>query len=177
MEHSMRKTKFLVILGILAIFMTLMACPPAANALTQADAIVGKKWQDDYTDWNTHSSNGLTYDCQIGVNFVETASYGRQEGTIYQKKINETSGYIYYQITNTASFKYSSKPASEYLNKWYAIYYKDLTENSVTMCDACPKTDSISDYCCTDSLNEAVTTLTVENNYFAYPIAFTIVTQ
>ena len=70
------------------------------------------------------------------------------------------------------------------MNKWYAMYYKDLTENSVTMSDANPgfetsdpNTHKIADYHCVDSLGKAVTTITVENNYFDNSVSFTIVAQ
>ncbi len=195
----MQKSKFLALLGILAVFMTLVACPPPAEtsedekkneisaiALTTSDAIVGKMWDDhDSYLYYPYNVNDLSYDCRISTNFIETASYGRQEGTIYQKKISETSGYIYYKITNSASFTYSNKDAADYQDKWYAVYYKDLTANSVKISDAYPSfepydpvTYKIADYHCADSLSDAIATFTVENEYFASePPTYTIVTQ
>ena len=192
----MQKSKFLALLGILAVFMTLVACPPADNtsdegknevsaiALTTDDAIVGEKWADN-NSYYSYNVNDVTYDCRFGVDFIETASYGRQEGTIYQKKISETSGYIYYKITNSVSFTYSNKDAADYQDKWYAVYYKDLTADSVKISDAYPSfepydpvTYKIADYHCADSLSDAIATFTVENEYFASePPTYTIVTQ
>ena len=178
------------LLFITAILMTLVACPPAetpvtADPLSADDAIVDTKWQDDYTGWNSYTSTDASWDCQIKVGLVMTASYGVQEGTIYHKKINNTSGYIYYKISNPTAFRYSKKAATDYKDKWYAIYYKDLTENSVQMCDAYPSfetrdasdDDKIADYHCADSLSAAIKTFTVEKKYFAWPTAFTKVSE
>ncbi|MCR5401030.1 MAG: hypothetical protein K6E78_05475 [Treponema sp.] len=153
----------------------------AYRQLTADDAIANVKWADDYTPWNNYDS---TYDCRITPSFIETASYGKQEGKIYIVKISETSGYIYYQIKDTSSFSYSNKEASSYLDKWYGLYYEKLEADKVTMCDALPSfepsdpvTYKIADYHCADSLEDAVKNITVENGYFENTTPFDKVTE
>ncbi len=144
----------------------------AYTTLSSDDAIVGIKWADSYTSWNPYA----TYDCCINVDSIETASYGKQTSTIYQKKLSDTEGYLYYKISDTTSFTSSSADASTYAGKWYGLYYKDLTSTSVTMCDACPS-DYATSYHCFDSLEDAVAGLTVDAGYFAYTTEFTAVTE
>lgn len=145
--------------------------------LTGSDLIFGTKWQDDFTDWNNYGES--SYDFKALATSIETASYGAQTGTVYIRKLSETSGYIYYQISDTTGFSYSNKEASEYSGKWYAVFYKNLTTSSVKMCDAYPSfeasdpdTYKIADYHCADTLEDAVNNITVENGYFANPVDF-----
>ena len=140
-----------------------------------SDPLYNIAWADGFTSGNSYT----TYDFKASADFIETASYGKQEGTVVQVKLSETSGYIYYQISDTTLFSYSNKEASEYSGKWYGMYYKDLTPTSVKMCDANPSfeasdpdTYKIADYHCADTLEDAVNNITVENGYFANPVDF-----
>lgn len=147
------------------------ALPEGIEELSSSDKLIGK-WADDYTSWNTYT----TYDTCIATSYIESASYGKQEGTVYQRKISDTEGYLYYQISNTTNFSYSSKDAETYKGKWYGVYYTDLTDNSVKMSDACPA-DYKTDYAAFDSLEEARKGLTVEAGYFSTTITFTRVSE
>ncbi|MBB5218028.1 hypothetical protein DYE49_07230 [Treponema rectale] len=139
----------------------------------QSDSLLyGVKWADSVKKWNTYS----TYDAYCCADYIQTSSYGMQESTVYQRKISDTEGFLYYKITNTSNFTYSDKDASSYLGKWYGVYYKNLTSSSVTMCDAYYAADS-SDYYCFDSLEEAVNGFTPDSGYFTYLTDFTKVTE
>lgn len=138
------------------------------------------KWNDGYTGYNSYTD----YDAAFSADLMESASYGAQSSKVYQRKVSDTSGYLYYQISDASNFSYSDKNASEYLNKWYGVFYKDLTSSSVSMCDAYPSfetsdptTYKIADYHCFDSLEAAVKGLTVEAGFFASPVSFTKVTE
>lgn len=135
----------------------------------QSDSyLAGAEWSDSYTARNTYTS----YDSKITPSYIETASYGKQTGTVYYRKLSDTEGYLYYQITDTTNFSYSSQPAASYEGKWYGVYYKELTASSVTMCDACPA-DYATNYHAFDTLEEAVKGLTLKAGYFSYPTEFT----
>lgn len=90
---------------------------------------------------------------------------------LYTYKETETSGYIYFQFNNedyigSKSYNqatYESVPAE--VGQWYAIHYKNLSNNSIYICQA-SKSDG-TDYCF-DKLEDAVKILTVDNGYFSY---------
>lgn len=132
-------------------------------------SIKNKKWEDDFSGWNTY----VTYDFCVTNSYIETSSYGRQEGEIHIVKTSATSGIIYYEITNTTNFSYSSKTAESYLGTWYGVFYDELTPNSVKICDACPA-DYTTDYHTFASYEDAVANLTKEVYYSNAPY-FTVV--
>lgn len=148
--------------------------------LDSSSILLNVKWADSFTSYNSYDNS---YDVRISDTFIETSSYGKQEGTVYQRKLSESSGYLYYKISDTSSFSYSYKDASSYKDMWYGLYYKDLTAESVSMCDAYPSFEiadesyKIADYHCFNTLEEAVKGLTLENKYFATVPEYTKVTE
>lgn len=134
--------------------------------LSKSDGIVGK-WEDDYPDWQIYE----TYDCQISVGKVETCSYGGHEGSVYIAKLSQTSGYVYYQLkSDVTGYDDNGKEYEIHCaEKWSAVFYKDLTSNSVKMCDAFNRS---SPYDFPDSLEKCVHKYTVENGYFENPVTF-----
>lgn len=135
----------------------------------KADDPICKKWEDDYPGWNTYG----TYDFNFGPDFVESGSYGRQEGTVYIRKVSSTEGYIYYQISDLSYFSYAEKPAK--LGQWYGVYYSELSETSVKISDACPE-DYTKSYHAFNSFESAVIGLT-KKLFFGYGPVCTIVSE
>jgi len=83
---------------------------------------------------------------------------------------SETSGRLFLKYTRALCPTHSDFKNSVYtydsdapdVGKWYAILYKDLTDNSVKLSGAAGAKTSC------DTLEEAIETFTVDNGYFAY---------
>ena len=128
--------------------------------LSAEDGIAGK-WTYDNKDWNAYGD----YACNYVSNKIETASYGIQTGTVYIQEVSETSGYIYYKFSDDMT---GYGPAPDYTpytvecaGKWCAVAYKNLTADSVQMCDAYKTYDFA------ESLSKAVELYTVDNGWFS----------
>ena len=124
--------------------------------LSAEDSIVGK-WK--YTNYESQ----LEYDMAISVNKVE-GSFGSHSGNVYIQEVSETSGYIYYKFSDDIT---GYGPAPDYTpytiecaGKWCAVAYKNLTADSVQMCDAYKTYDFA------ESLSAAVVLYTVDNGWF-----------
>ncbi len=77
------------------------------------------------------------------------------------------SGYLYFKYTKAFCKTHSDKSGvyvydtdSEHVGKWYAVYYKDLTETSVQISGAYGSVPS------TETLEEAKKVFTVEKGYY-----------
>ena len=133
---------------------------PVARLLTADDAIIGT-WADD-SSYNPYDG----YDCLISEDKIETASYGVHVGPVYINKVDETSGYLYYQFENdipgweqiNGEWVQGTVPGTK--GKWGAVAYKNLTVTSVNMCDM-----DNSEFAST--LEEAKTMYTIDNERFA----------
>lgn len=104
----------------------------------------------------TSSYNGTTstYDSYAGNNLV--VSYTNDE---------ETSGYIYIKYTRAMNpDDYSYSETAPDVGKWYAIAFKDLTASSLNLSGAYKKSGKTS----TETLEEAISTFTIDNGYFDY---------
>lgn len=137
--------------------------PAGIEELSPDSPLIGT-WQDSFTSSNSYEN----YDMQIATTFIETASYGRHDGIIYIGKINESSGYIYYQLSSDIQ-GYGSAPlytpyTVECKGKWSAVAYSNLTASSVKTCDAY---NSNSPYDFPNTLEECVKKYTNENGYYS----------
>lgn len=103
----------------------------------------------------TSSYNGTTstYDSYAGNNLV--VSYTNDE---------ETSGYIYIKYTRAMNPDYSYSETAPDVGKWYAIAFKDLTASSLNLSGAYNASGKTS----TETLEEAISTFTIDNGYFDY---------
>ncbi len=134
--------------------------PENVRALTNEDGIIGK-WTYDNKSWNAYGD----YACNYEPNKIETASYGVQTCVVYIQEVSDTAGFIYYKFSDDMT---GYGPGPEYApytvecaGKWCAVAYKNLTADSVQMCDAYKTYDFA------DSLSKAVELYTVENGWFA----------
>ena len=134
--------------------------PQGIEELSADSPLIGK-WKDSYDSYNTYG----TYDTQISTSFIETSSYDKHEGKIYIGKIDDYSGYIYYQLsTNITGYDNSYQPYTiECKGKWSAVAYSNLKSTSVNMCDA---HNSQSNYDFQNSLEECISLYTIDNGYF-----------
>lgn len=134
--------------------------PQGVEELSADSPLIGK-WKDSYDSYNTYG----TYDTQISTSFIETSSYDKHEGQIYIGKIDDYSGYIYYQLsTNITGYDNSNQPYTiECKGKWSAVAYSNLKSTSVNMCDAY---NSQSKYDFQNSLEECISLYTIDNGYF-----------
>lgn len=172
MNHffSLHRTKFSAILIALSLSIFLASCktesdpkdflPQGVEELSADSPLIGK-WQDSYESHNTYDD----YDTQISTSFIETASYGKHESKIYIGKIDDNSGYIYYQLSeNITGYNDSYESYTiECKGKWSAVAYSNLKSTSVNMCDAY-NTNTKYDF--QNSLEECITLYTIENGYF-----------
>lgn len=167
---SLRRTKFSAILLLLSLSIFLASCKPEPDPETllpqgieelSTDSPLIGKWKDSYENWNTYDD----YDTQISTSFIETASYGKHESKIYIGKIDDNSGYIYYQLSeNITGYNNSGESYTiECKGKWSAVAYSNLKSTSVNMCDAY-KANTKYDF--QNSLEECITLYTIENGYF-----------
>lgn len=84
------------------------------------------------------------------------------------QKLDSTSGYIYIKYTvayldkGDGKYEYSEKAPD--VGKWYAISYKDLGAEKISISGAYKEGGATS----CETLDEAVTEFTVDNGYFAY---------
>ena len=89
-------------------------------------------------------------------------TYSSYEGdNLTIEKISDTAGTIFikYTVAMNADYTYSSTAPD--VGKWYAISYKNLTANSVSLSGAYGKLSSA------ETLEEAKKEFTIENGYFA----------
>lgn len=101
--------------------------------------------------FNSFKNYGDTYESYEGNNLVirETSS---------------DSGYIYIKYTKSMNPDYSYSTNAPDVGKWYAISYKNLTINSISIAGA--YSDAAGAKTSTDTLEEAIKEFTIEKNYF-----------
>ena len=168
---SLRRTKFSAILLLLSLSIFLASCKPEPDPETllpqrieelSTDSPLIGKWKDSYESYNPYDDY---YDTQISTSFIKTASYGKHESKIYIGKIDDNSGYIYYQLSeNITGYNDSGESYTiECKGKWSAVAYSNLKSTSVNMCDAY-KANAKYDF--QNSLEECITLYTIENGYF-----------
>lgn len=132
-------------------------CMPV-NSL--GDVSVYGKWVDNTKavyeiNQSTFKNYGETYDSYEGDNLVVV-------------KDSDTAGRIFIKYTkaycsthsNSANYIYDSDAPD--VGKWYAISYKNLTANSISISGAYGTKSSM------DTLEEAKAEFTIENGYYSY---------
>ena len=128
--------------------------PQTEDPTSPKEVTIFGTWADD-SSYNPYNN----YDCKITIDYIETASYGKHDGPIYLTKTSETSGFIYYQFSEDipgydANLKRITVEGTK--GKWCAVAYKNLTADSVQMCDA------FKTYDFANTLSEAVELYTLD---------------
>ena len=102
--------------------------------------ITGTTFQNFYQTTESYSGNNLSFSSD-----------------------DNNSGYIFFTYTRSANPDWTYSDTAPDVGKWYAVHYKNLTSNSVSLSGAA-KTGGKSS---TETLSEAITEFTVENGYFS----------
>lgn len=104
------------------------------------------EWPESYTITNTA--------------FESKGSY--KGNNLVVQKLDSTSGYIYIKYTVAMNADWSYSETAPDVGKWYAISYKDLGAEKISLSGAYKKDGATS----CETLDEAVTEFTVDNGYF-----------
>lgn len=90
-------------------------------------------------------------------------SNGYYEGNeLCVRNISSSSGYIYIKYTKAMNADWSYSENAPDVGKWYAISYKNLTDDTVSISGAYKSGGATS----IETLDEAVSEFTIENGYF-----------
>lgn len=148
--------------AILVLFLSfnLMSCKNGTEVEFVYYDISGK-WKDAYSYYEISETEFKTY----GESFDSYAG-----NSLLIAKTSSDSGYIYIKYTRAYCPKHSDPNKSVWtydtdapdVGKWYAIAFKDLTSNSVSISGAYKKGGKTS----TETLEEAINEFTIENGYF-----------
>ena len=130
-----------------------------ARPLNATDKIIGtwvSEWGEKYviseTDYDNYSHwNSETQKTDNSQWFLYYST-----NDLYMRKIDDNSGYIYCKFDDADHVGYNATAG-----QWYAIYYFDLTANSVKISGAAGAKGGC------DTLEEAITEFTVDNGYMS----------
>lgn len=118
-----------------------------------ADDLLVGTWTDG-TKYGTYIITNTTF---------ENAGSYRGNNLVVQK-LDSTSGYIYIKYTVSMNADYSYSETAPDVGKWYAISYKDLGAEKISISGAYKEGGATS----CETLDEAVTEFTVDNGYFGF---------
>lgn len=109
-------------------------------------------------------TDGTKYGTYIITNttFENAGSY--KGHNLVVQKLDSTSGYIYIKYTVAMNEDYSYSETAPDVGKWYAISYKDLGAEKISISGAYKDGGATS----CETLDKAVTEFTVDHGYFAY---------
>lgn len=156
MEFFMKNTKFSFNRAWLVLTALLM------SALVAVSFTSCKSDDDDASIYGTWVNKTDTYTETYKI--TETMfSNGYYEGnnlTVIES--SDSAGYIYIKYTKAMNADYSYSENAPDVGKWYAISYKNLTDDTVSISGAYKSGGATS----TETLDEAVSEFTIENGYF-----------
>lgn len=118
-----------------------------------ADDLLVGTWTDG-TKYGTYIITNTTF---------ENAGSYKGDNLVVQK-LDSTSGYIYIKYTVAMNADYSYSETAPDVGKWYAISYKDLGAEKISISGAYKDDGATS----CETLDEAVTEFTVDNGYFGF---------
>lgn len=109
-------------------------------------------------------TDGTKYGTYIITNttFENAGSY--KGDNLVVQKLDSTSGYIYIKYTVAMNADWSYSETAPDVGKWYAISYKDLGAEKISLAGAYKNGGATS----CKTVDEAVTEFTVDNGYFGY---------
>ncbi|WP_288603427.1 hypothetical protein [uncultured Treponema sp.] len=118
-----------------------------------ADDLLVGTWTGGSTEWpESYTITNTTFE-----------SKGSYKGNnLVVQKLDSTSGYIYIKYTVAMNADWSYSETAPDVGKWYAISYKDLGAEKISISGAYKKDGATS----CETLDEAVTEFTVDNGYF-----------
>lgn len=118
-----------------------------------ADDLLVGTWTGGSTEWpESYTITNTTFE-----------SKGSYKGNnLVVQKLDSTSGYIYIKYTVAMNADWSYSETAPDVGKWYAISYKDLGAEKISISGAYKKDGATS----CETLDEAVTEFKVDNGYF-----------
>ena len=143
----------------LAVFITVVSLC-AFGCKTQPEEV---SYSDIFGKWT--SSPNEVY--EISKDYFKTygegwSGYEGDSIIIIPNENDNTSGTIFLKYTVSANPDYSYSNTAPDVGKWYAVSYKNLTKNSVSLSGALKSGGKTS----TETLEKAIQEFTVENGYF-----------
>lgn len=128
---------------------------PEVEHVYDADDLLVGTWTGGSTEWpESYTITNTTFE-----------SKGSYKGNnLVVQKLDSTSGYIYIKYTVAMNADHSYSATAPDVGKWYAVSYKDLGAEKISLSGAYKKGGATS----CETLDEAVTEFTVDNGYFAY---------
>ena len=151
----MKKLHVLNILTIIALLLVFVSCDTAVeenNADSGLPDYVGT-WKNTYNE--VYKITETTFIC-------DSNGYGFEANNLVMDKKDDKSGIFYMQITKNNGWWSNYNP----VGKWYAVAYKNMTDTSLSLSNACtayPKCEMD----CQASLDAAKTHFDAEK-YFTY---------
>ena len=144
----------------LAVFITVVSLCAFGCKTQPEEAFIS----DLYGKWT--SSYDEVY--EISKDYFKTygtwgSGYEGDSINIITNENDNTSGTIFLKYTVSMNPDYSYSDTAPDVGKWYAVSYKNLTKNSVSLSGALKSGGKTS----TETLEKAIEEFTVENGYFA----------
>lgn len=117
---------------------------------------------DDASIYGTWVNKTATYteNYKITETMFSNGYYEGNNLTVIES--SNSSGYIYIKYTKSMNADWSYSETAPDVGKWYAISYKNLTDDTVSISGAYKAGGATS----TETLDEAVSEFTIENGYF-----------
>lgn len=132
--------------------------PEGVQKFSDSDGIIGT-WVSEYgekyvisaTDYDNYSRYDSNFEYHADQWFLYYST-----NDLYIKKVDDNSGYVYGKFDDADHVGYGAT-----VGQWYAIYYFDLTANSVKISGAAGAKGGC------DTLEAAITEFSVENGYMS----------
>lgn len=146
---------------------------PAGVKELSADSMLIETWVDAGSWGNSYYE--LSYDSfrNYGDYGTPESAYEGYEGnSIVTRKLTNDTGYLYMKYTKAMNPDYSYSTEAPDVGKWYAVYYKIYSSESISLLGAWGSKEGHK-VSSTATLEEAINEFTVENGYFGspYPLA------
>lgn len=126
--------------------------------ITENDGIIGV--------WSCTYDNGYVETYTFTATTFDAGSYSYAGNELKVIKTSDDSGYIYFKFTRAAKPDYSSysdnPEEAPDVGKWYAVSYKNLKADSISLSGAYKSGGKTS----TDTIDEAIKEFTIGNGYF-----------
>jgi hypothetical protein len=150
----MKKSLLFKILTLFTFMLVVVSCDTAAeeNPDEQTPTYVGT-WKNTY---------GETYNITESTFICDSNGYGFEAANLVIDKKDNKSGVFYMQITKNNSWWSNSDP----VGKWYAVAFKNMTDTTLSLSNACTAYPEC-EMDCQDSLEKAKAHFTVDE-YFTF---------
>ena len=112
--------------------------------------------------WSCTYENGYVETYTITQTTFDVGAYSYAGDNLKVVEKSNDSGYIYIKYTRAANADWTYSETAPDVGKWYAISYKNLTDNSISLSGAY-KQDGIT---AADTIEAAYNEFTIENGYF-----------